>query len=139
MGTHLLVRMPPTGGYQRLIALLGESTGDGGIAGVAPCTLEEIAGATLDASLQGFLLAVRGGRGARGGAAGAWLRTTRETWCWPYPQGTVDEAKAAGWAAQWAGRWRRRFGGQDRVARRVSSSWEDGLNTPPDDRPRPDR
>lgn len=57
MGSHLLFGMPRTGRYTRVIALLGDSAGGGGTPGVAAGTLEQIADATLDASLAGLELA----------------------------------------------------------------------------------
>ena len=49
--------MPRTGGYREVIALLGDSAGGGGDVAVPPGTLAQIADATLDASLDGLLLA----------------------------------------------------------------------------------
>lgn len=57
MGSHLFVGMPRTGHYRRVIALLGDSAGGGGAAGVSAGTLEQVADATLDASLAGLTLA----------------------------------------------------------------------------------
>ena len=57
MGSHLLTGMPRTGRYTRVIALLGDSAGGGGAAGVAPGTLAQVADATLDAALVGLALA----------------------------------------------------------------------------------
>src|SRR4051812_9923013 len=56
MGSHLLVGMPRTGGYRRVIALLGDGAGGGGSVAVDPGSLEQIADATLDASLDGLEL-----------------------------------------------------------------------------------
>jgi hypothetical protein len=49
--------MPRTEPYRRVVALLGDSAGGGGAAGVTPGTLAEVADATLDASLDGLELA----------------------------------------------------------------------------------
>ncbi|HEX8911023.1 MAG TPA: hypothetical protein VF796_01590 [Humisphaera sp.] len=57
MGSHLLVGMPRTGRYARVVALLGDSAGGGGAAGVGPGTLAQVADATLDAALAGLALA----------------------------------------------------------------------------------
>jgi hypothetical protein len=57
MGSHLVLGMSRSGPYRRVIALLGDSAGGGGAAGVVPGTLEEIADATLDASLDGLAAA----------------------------------------------------------------------------------
>lgn len=57
MGSHLLSGFARTGRYRHLIALLGDSAGGGGAAGTEPGTLEEVADATLDASLAGLDLA----------------------------------------------------------------------------------
>lgn len=57
MGSHLLVGMPRTGGYRRVISLLGDSAGGGGSAAAEPGSLAAIADATLDASFEGLELA----------------------------------------------------------------------------------
>lgn len=57
MGSHLLQGMPRTAPYQRVVALLGDSAGGGGAAGVEQGTLAEVAVATMDASLDGLQLA----------------------------------------------------------------------------------
>jgi hypothetical protein len=62
MGSHLLVGMPRTGSYRRVIALLGDGAGGAGSAGVAPGDVGQIANATIDASLEGLELA-KGDRG----------------------------------------------------------------------------
>jgi hypothetical protein len=51
--------MPRTGGYRRLISLLGDSAGGGTVAGVAVGTVGQIADATLGASLEGLKRAKR--------------------------------------------------------------------------------
>jgi hypothetical protein len=57
MGTHLLQAMVRTPGYKRVVALLGDSAGRAGTAGVGAGTLEAVADATLTASVLGFELA----------------------------------------------------------------------------------
>ena len=54
MGHHELYGMVRTPPYKRVVALLGESAGMGGAAGIAAGTLEQIADATLDASADGL-------------------------------------------------------------------------------------
>lgn len=51
MGSRLILGMPKTGGYTRVIALIGESAGGGGADDVDPGTIAQIASATLEAAL----------------------------------------------------------------------------------------
>lgn len=54
MGHHQYQALPRTPPFKRVIALLGESAGGGGTAGVGVGTLEEVAAATLAASDDGL-------------------------------------------------------------------------------------
>ena len=54
MGHHLLPGLPRTPAFKRVVALLGDSAGAPGTAGMSPGTLEEIAEATVVASDNGF-------------------------------------------------------------------------------------
>jgi hypothetical protein len=57
MGTHLLQGMVRTAKYKRVVALLGDSAGRPGTTGVSAGSLEQVADATMSASLLGLEIA----------------------------------------------------------------------------------
>lgn len=59
MGSHQLESLPARPPWKRVVGLLGDGAGMGGLAGVAPGTLEEIADATMSASDAGLKRAKR--------------------------------------------------------------------------------
>lgn len=54
MGTREYEGLPKTRGWRNVVGLIGSGAGFAGAAGVSPGTLEEIADATLDASVAGL-------------------------------------------------------------------------------------
>ena len=57
MGSHEFLSLPQTPPFRVVIGLLGTGAGFGGATSVAPGTIDAIADATLDASLDGLELA----------------------------------------------------------------------------------
>lgn len=59
MGHHQVESLPANRSHKRVVGLLGEGAGMGGLPGVSPGTLDQIADAMLEASLAGFERAKR--------------------------------------------------------------------------------